>query len=204
MFINSCEKETIVDVPIENKDVTTENLVIEMNIARIQPKTYVEILKEYKKSFINDKQYKNSEGIIYNTTEGISAVNEAISYFENTQPISLLKSDTNLDLPAKYHRDDTGPKGIIGHNGSNGEEFSDRFQRYLIFNGNIGENISYGSKTTRDIILQLIVDDGVSSRGHRENIMNNNFKFCGSAYGYHSKYDVMCVLVYSETNMPKK
>ncbi len=203
IHLNSCEKESIVDVPTENKDVTTENLVTEMNIARTNPKLYVEILKEFKKSFINDMQYKNSEGITYNTSEGISAVNEAIDIFENLQPTTTLIADINLDKPAKYHREDTGPKGIFGHEGSNGEKFVDRFQRYMIFNGLIGENISYGSSTTRDIILQLIVDDGVSSRGHRDNILNPKFKYCGTAFGYHSQYNNMCVLVYSETNIPK-
>lgn len=38
-----------------------------------------------------------------------------------------------------------------------------------------GENIAYGKETGKEAIIDLIVDDGVSKRGHRKNVFKNNF-----------------------------
>lgn len=52
---------------------------------------------------------------------------------------------------------------------------SNRLERYGDWMGKIGENIDFGSKTARDIILSLIIDDGVTNRGHRKNTLSPDF-----------------------------
>ena len=64
-----------------------------------------------------------------------------------------------------------------GHNGTDGSSMSDRIERYGQWEGTIGENIDYGGdKEGKDVLLNLMVDDGVSTRGHRNNIFNPEFK----------------------------
>ena len=75
---------------------------------------------------------------------------------------------------------------------------SDRIERYGKWSGTIGENIDYGDvKDGKDVILQLIVDDGVSSRGHRKNVFNPAFKTVGIAGGPHETYTSLYVMDYA-------
>ncbi|CAD8182317.1 unnamed protein product [Paramecium pentaurelia] len=53
---------------------------------------------------------------------------------------------------------------------SNDSSLSERIERY-IGNQNIGKNISYGLKIGEDIIIQLIIDDGLGSRGYRQYVL---------------------------------
>lgn len=72
-----------------------------------------------------------------------------------------------------------------------------------------GENISYGCDKATEICIQLIVDDGVPSRGHRTNFFKSEFKVMGSFSGPHKSYGNMTTLDYAggyitrEVNMPK-
>ena len=59
--------------------------------------------------------------------------------------------------------------------------------RYGTVNGG-GENCAYGRSNGIEIVMGLFVDDGVSSRGHRSNLVNGNFKFAGSFTGPHKDY----------------
>ena len=44
------------------------------------------------------------------------------------------------------------------------------------------------------IVVSLLVDDGVPSRGHRHSILNGTFKVVGVAVGTHPKYRDMCTI----------
>jgi hypothetical protein len=54
------------------------------------------------------------------------------------------------------------------------------------------ENIAYGRRTAREIVLALIVDDGVRGRGHRKNIFNPTYNVAGAAYGSHARLGSVC------------
>jgi uncharacterized protein YkwD len=69
-----------------------------------------------------------------------------------------------------------------------------RVSRQVEWTGSIGENISYGTNDGRDVVIQLIVDDGVPGRGHRVNIFSPDFRLAGVACGPHPTIRTVCVI----------
>lgn len=74
---------------------------------------------------------------------------------------------------------------------------SSRIAVFGQFVATVGENIAYGTTSGKDIVLQLIIDDGVASRGHRTNIFNADYTFVGSWASGHVTYSSMTVIDYA-------
>lgn len=87
---------------------------------------------------------------------------------------------------------DQGPKGSTGHDSSNGDDMSKRVLKFCKPTGTYGENIHYGKSNGMEIVLGLIIDDDVPSRGHRSNIYNKEFLTVGIATGPHKVFGEMC------------
>merc|ERR1712062_773361 len=99
------------------------------------------------------------------------------------KPVRPLNLVSGLTMAAKDHVKDQSVRGGVGHQGSDGSSFSERFQRYGCWSGISGENVCYGQNSARNIVMSLIVDDGVPTRGHRSNIFHSQFNFVGIACG---------------------
>ena len=171
-----------------------KDVIVELNKCRTNPARYSdEILVPYLERMGDDGMYVDSQGLNIMTQEGRSAVQEAIDALKSQKPLPMLLPNQDLSLAAADHCADQGPKGGWGHDGSDGSSVADRVRRRNSGLSYIGENISYGENKGFDIIRQLIVDDGVPSRGHRENIFRD-YNYVGVSFGTHKKYRYMCVL----------
>ena len=87
---------------------------------------------------------------------------------------------------AMDHAQDLAMTGNFGHNGSDGSDLTTRIKRRCGTRGtgllaeNIGSDfIVKGRDHALQTVLGLIIDDGVPSRGHRENIFNSQVNFIG-------------------------
>jgi uncharacterized protein YkwD len=177
--------------PLEQK------VIAQMNLARTNPAAWAANL-ESRIGFYNGKMLQVPGEIPIRTNEGVKAVEEAIRFLRAARSLRPLKVSRGLSLAAKDHVKDQGPKGLTGHSGSDGSDPFARMNRYGQWQRAAGENISYGDRTAEDIVLSLIIDDGVRSRGHRKNMFNPDYLITGVAFGEHVKYGAMCAISYAK------
>jgi uncharacterized protein YkwD len=174
-----------------------ENAVIyEINMARANPRSYATFLEEWKWYFDGRLLKIPGERIIL-TKEGATAVNEAMNVVRSMNPVPRLSPSKGMSLGAKDHVKDQGSSGSIGHRGRDGSQAWDRVNRYGTWEKSIAENISYSSDKARNIVIGLIIDDGVPGRGHRKNIFNPDFRVIGVACGHHRTYGTVCVITFA-------
>jgi uncharacterized protein YkwD len=170
-----------------------QSVLDEINLARTNPSAYADILAQ-RRQYFQGNLLKLPGQVNRITNEGVAALDEAISVLRSTSPLPALSPSQGLSLGAKDHVNDTGSKGIVGHTGSDGSDPAQRVDRYGTVQGGWGENIDYGASTGREIVIDLIVDDGVSSRGHRANILDNSWTEAGVSVGSHAQYGTMAVI----------
>jgi hypothetical protein len=179
-----------------------QDILAEINRVRSNPSAYAEELVKITRYF-DGKILKIPGEIPMMTTEGVSAVNEAIQDLRSQNSAPPLKWSDAISQAARDHVNDTGGKGIVSHDGTDGSNPFSRMERYGTFQGTAAENVSYGSHTAKDVVKQLIIDDGVPSRGHRKTIVNADLRIAGVACGHHSQYKTMCVIDYAANFIDK-
>jgi uncharacterized protein YkwD len=165
-----------------------------LNLSRMQPRKFARLHLKPLRSLYRGHLFVRPGKTAIGTNEGVKALDECIQVLEKQKSISALRPSYALFGGARDHVADTGPKGITGHQGSNGSSPWDRIGHYGKMRSAAGENISYGYEDPLEILVQLLVDDGVSSRGHRENILNAAFGRVGVSIGPHDKWHFMCVI----------
>jgi hypothetical protein len=120
------------------------------------------------------------------------AEEEAIDFLQRQPPLKPLERDRRLADAASDHVEAQGRTGEIGHGapGSLGR----RLQGHGVWAGMSGETISYGQRTPRDVIVQLVIDYGVMDRGHRGLLFSKGYSVAGVACGAHVEYGQVCVI----------
>jgi uncharacterized protein YkwD len=174
----------------EQGSVTAASLVREMNLARQNPSTYAAYIEELRSHF-DGRQLILPGGTRIRTKEGVHALDEAIRFLRHAQPQNALTLSPGMCRASADHCADQAG-GRRGHDGSDRSNPASRISRYGEWGGGWGENLAYGKTNARDIIMALIIDDGLPARKHRKNIFNPKFNVVGAAYGSHAVYRTVC------------
>jgi uncharacterized protein YkwD len=181
----------------DGNGVSGRAVIHEMNLARTNPGQYATFIEELRAHFRGNVLVLPG-GTMLRTTEGVSALDEAIRFLRRAQPQAPLAPSPGMCRAAADHCADQ-TNGRMGHGGSDWSNPGERISRYGRWGGAWGENISYGKSSARDIVLALIIDDGLRGRKHRKNIFNPAFSMAGAAYGSHARYRSVCSIEFAGT-----
>jgi uncharacterized protein YkwD len=189
----------------KNEDSASGQAVIrEMNLARQNPALYATLVQELRNRMNGNVLVLPGHTRI-RTREGTAAVDEAIRFLQHVQPLPPLTLSHGMSRAAADHCADQA-NGGFGHEGRDRSHAGQRISRYGNVAGSWGENVSYGKSSARDVVLALIIDDGLPARKHRANIFNPNFNFAGVAFGPHARFGTMCNMdfagMYTERGQP--
>ncbi|PIE98198.1 MAG: hypothetical protein CR988_04535 [Treponema sp.] len=184
---NSNENGSVSDEPVsgqvdDNGLVTTisqieKEVLYELNLVRTNPPKYAnEIIKQYR--------------------ETSPEADECYRELLQTKSMPKLSFAMGLCKAGDWFVYHQGPSGKTGHNTSvyGYKTPGDRMKQFGTVNGRYGENIAYGYDTARDIVVALLIDKGVPSRGHRKNILTRDYRRIGIGIGTHQKFRIMCVM----------
>ena len=153
-----------------------KKVVFFMNLARLDGPLFAEtVLDEYVRA---------------NEIPNNSYLRSLYRDLRKTEGLPLLLPEEDLTSIAQGHANLSGKTGHTGH-----KNFNKRFEPFL---GNpytnVAENCSYGHSRAIDIVVSLLIDDGVKNLGHRVNTLNPEFNSVGVAIREHSRYRFNCVI----------
>jgi hypothetical protein len=118
-----------------------------------------------------------TSGYVYADFE--SEVIDLVNAERAAQGLHPLSVDHNLATAARDHSEDMGLQDYFSHTSLDGRTVPDRITDAGYSYNTYGENIAGGQPTPEDVI-----DDWMSSSGHRANILNPDFCDIGVGYAY--------------------
>jgi uncharacterized protein YkwD len=102
-----------------------------------------------------------------------------------------LNPEKDLYEAALFHATESGKTGRIGHHNFN-RRVAPLLDKYEV----VGENCDYGNDDALDILMNLLIDEGVEDLGHRVNILKAEFAYVGVAKAFHKRYQISCVQLF--------
>lgn len=165
---------TAADIDYLNEE--EKKVILFLNMARHNGPLFSETFLE---TYIQENQLDNN-----------SYIRSLRKDLKKARGLTPLHSEEDLTAIAQGHARKSGEKGTTGH-----QDFKKRFEPLM---GDpymhVAENCSYGYERAIDIVLSLLIDEGVKSLGHRNNILAPDFNSVGLAIRPHKSYRINCVM----------
>lgn len=153
-------------------DSTERDIILYCNLARMYPAKFSKLeVQNYIGTIEQPYQYHNS-----------SNKRSLMNDLTHGKATTALQPDSALAVMAECFQLELAASGNTGHD------------RRKCTEDYLAENCSFGKYRAKDIVLQLLIDEGVASLGHRKNILNPNYSKLGLAFGEHKKYKKCTVM----------
>ncbi len=153
-----------------------KEVILYINLCRLFPEEFASIeVKDYNgvpgiKDPSPQKKYKAS----------------LLKDLASRQPCEALKVDQSLNDDAKCFASELSSSNRVGH-----ERKDCAARRYA-------ECLAFGNQTAKQIVLEWLIDSGVSSLGHRKNCLNIRFGKMGISIAPHKEYGKCAVAEFWE------
>lgn len=155
---------TAADVP--HLTEAEKEVVLYVNLARMYPQKFLKY------------ELQN-----YERPEGYTSLDRQSSYYrslvaelQTMRSLSPLKFDSYMRKLAAAWADEMNRRGVVGHDRTESKGY------YAT------ECCQYGFDHGRDIVISLLIDEGVPSLGHRKNLFNTEITTIGVAVRPHPKW----------------
>jgi hypothetical protein len=112
---------------------------------------------------------------------------------QQVRNLPMLIPERDLYNVAREHATKAGKKGFEGH-----KNFKQRYTLMMEKYYEVGENIYYGPYTPLEIVIQLLIDEGIEDLGHRKNLLSPKFNSIGVAIKPHKIYEYNCVMSFGQ------
>lgn len=119
--------------------------------------------------------------------DGIDSIVKAIEYIYKKRPLNSLTFDEKLSLAAKEKVEELSIYNKIKKQAKKEDEInlntavslSKRIDKYYEWNKQCSESLIYSLDTAKNVILNLLIDDGNISKRNRNNLLNEDSQFLG-------------------------
>ncbi|MGV2831214.1 pre-peptidase C-terminal domain-containing protein [Myxosarcina sp. GI1(2024)] len=155
--------------------VIEPEILAEINRARTDPQAYADWLEEQKQYYEGALLRLPGETTI-RTNRGFKALQEAIAFLRQQQPLPPLTSSEALAATAKTQLE--------------------TISNFPTANNISINNISYGMVTPQAIVMQLIVDDRFPDRRRRRSLFATQLEQTGIVCQSDERYGNMCAIAY--------
>lgn len=129
------------------------------------------------------KKYPEQSG--RTSLKNVREYKSLLKALEKQQPLSILAPDSLSWVSAQCHATESGKKGYLGH-----DRQSKNCKAVTHF---MGECCQYGEETPLDIVMSLLIDEGVPSLGHRV-IFLSPYDKIGVSIQPHKSYRINTVI----------
>jgi len=187
------------DVARNESYYTTQekDLFMLMNLFRQNPRYFGSNLDRFCEEFcIQERNFAKNASY-----DGVSYYASLKKDLLSMKPQPLLSPDISLFKSAQDHATDCGQNNFTGHVSSKGKSPQERIEKYSKVYTYFGECCDYSFEYAPNILLHLLVDDKVPSKGHRYAILNSHdrvYLFAGISIKPHKSYDFNAVIDFAK------
>lgn len=185
-------------------DPAQEALVRELRSLRKNPKRYGSNMYADLEGCYEGTHLRLPSGLEITTTEGIEALQECVEELQRSEPLPELIFSQVLSEACAAHVEDMQTADFCSHIGSAGSTPEIRISAVGEYKEQCGENLVFAMTSAKEIVYQMLLDDGTPERGHRANLLNADFHFVGVALGRHPSCDAAAVVMLADVFRAKQ